>query len=285
MNILVSVNDHYLMPLLVMLTSLFEHCTGEISIWFMAKSTSEQAIQAVADFVTAHGARFHMLAVRDDFFSDMPTAKYISKETYYRLFAAQLLPTEMDRVLWLDADLVITGDISPLYNMPLGDHAVGGNGHTGAIYETEMLNCRSLGIEPDKYINAGVMLMQLSRWRRRNIRGEISAIISQGYPLNYADQDLVNLIFKEEIAYFPPEYNFRVRKICSDEDFQWARENASVLHYCGRMKPWMFTDMPLGDIWMSYYEKSPYSSRKLHRISSASLSRLVTRYGDQKDDN
>ena len=63
----------------------------------------------------------------------------------------------------------------------------------------------------------------------------------------------------------------------SVEELERARGEARIVHWCGKMKPWMFTDLPLADVWRSWYERSPFAGKKLRLISRAGLSRMAGR--------
>ena len=283
MNILVSVDDAYTMPLTVMLTSLFMHNDPEaITVWLLYTGLSDASRMQIAQLVENSGARMEQLLVDDSFFEGFPTASYISRETYLRLLSGDVLPRDTHRVLWLDADLVVTGSLRELYGTDFGKNALIACSYAGEIPKEIAEQCAALGIDPSGYINAGVMLINLDAWREADLRSEMLKVYSRGIPLKYADQDLVNCIFCGRIGYADPDvYNFKINRPLDEQALSAARDHARIIHFCGLMKPWMFSDIPLGDIWRSYYEQSPLRQTRLRLITRAGLSRFAAHAKDR----
>ncbi len=67
----------------------------------------------------AHHSQLHPLEVPDGLFTDAPVVRYYSRAMYYRLLAAELLPRELDRVLYLDPDILVIRPVRPLYETQL----------------------------------------------------------------------------------------------------------------------------------------------------------------------
>ena len=279
LHVLVSVSDGYRMPLSVMLTSLFaSNPASDITVWLLYADLSADARMQLRAQVEAAGAQLESIPVDDARFADYPTAPYITHETYLRLLSGNILPETLHRVLWLDADLVVRGSLRPLYDRPFGDAAVIACNHGLQMEEGMYRHCLELGLNPAAYVNAGVMLFNLDAWRAMDVLGRIERIVARGIPLKYADQDLVNIIFAEHMGLADEAvFNFRTNRDLPDDSLERARNEACIVHYCGKMKPWMFSDIPLGDIWREQYERSPYGGRPLRLISRAGLSRLAQR--------
>lgn len=278
MDILVSVNDAYAMQLAVALTSLFEtnEPTG-ITVWLLYMDLSEEKRRTLAELAETYGACLVQIEVDGSFFEGYPTAPYITQETYLRLLSGEVLPTDVKRVLWLDADLVVRKDLMPLYSADFAGHALIACAHGNDVPESMALYCAETGMNAGEYINAGVMLINLDVWRAIDMRAEIQRVTSENRVLKYADQDLVNLIFEGNIGFADADmYNFRTNRVLSDEDLRIARDDAAIIHYCGAFKkPWRLSDVPLGDVWREAYAKSPYGSKPLNLVSGEAFSRFV----------
>ena len=119
MNILVSCNDHYGMPLMVMLTSLLStnpcNAEKEHMVYMLEANLSDSMNERIADCVRRFHAGYERLHLPDDPFISAKTKPYISKETYYRLLAAEYLPKDIERILWLDGDIIVRKDIGLFY--------------------------------------------------------------------------------------------------------------------------------------------------------------------------
>ena len=103
----------------------------------------------------------HFISVPRELFEDFPETDRYPQEIYYRLAAPLLLPPELDRILYLDADIVVINPLGPLYRSDFE-----GNLFMACTHTRELLtraNSHRLGLEePVPYINTGVILMELN---------------------------------------------------------------------------------------------------------------------------
>ncbi len=170
-----------------------------------------------------------------------------SKPCLWRLALPDLLP-EVERLIYIDCDLVVLDDISKLYNQDLGDCPLGGIGERGGTSRPE------ISFIPENYINGGVMLWDLTAMRKENIP-EIWRKTYLEHPTWFAtlhDQDLVNYTSKGRIKLLPLNWNilradFRrmpVKGMYTVEDVMDALRNPGIAHFAGGHKPWCFWSLP-----------------------------------------
>lgn len=278
MNILVSSNDDYVMPLCVLLQSLFDTNPGSCDVWFLESGLSSDSRAVIDGLAARHGAAVTYVAVGDDEFAGLPTKKYISRETYFRLLAAQLLPASVDRVLWLDADMVVNGPIDGFYRTDFEGAAVVACPHGPAMRETIASDCELLGIDrPEQYFNAGVMLCNLAVWREMDVPGRIAQVAAQPRKMMFPGQDFTNLIFCGRVKTADWRiWNCMIHSVEPHEIPELAR-TAKIIHFVGSAKPWRFFDIPFADIWRSWYDKSPFADEPLRLTSHAKMRALYER--------
>ncbi len=271
MNLLVSANDTYVMPLTVLLSSVFETNREDLTVWFMWADLSEKNRTFFSDYIRSHGAKACFLPLGDAF-EGLPTKKYISRETYFRLLAASFLPSDTDRILWLDADMAVTGSLRPFYDTELSGAAVAACPHGAVMKPTMLENCERIGIRyPEQYFNAGVMLCNLRRWREMDIPEKIREILSVPREMKFPGQDLTNLLFNGEVKTEDWRiWNCMTHSILPD-DLPALRKTAKIVHYAGAAKPWIFSDLPFSDVWMDFYSRSPFGKTPLRRTSYARM--------------
>ena len=156
--------------------------------------------------------------------------------TFNRFTLPEYIPENADRCLWLDADLMIRGDISEFYSMDFEE-----NYFAGACEDTSN-PLERLGFSD--YINAGVLLMNLKRLRADNAFDRLWEFVldpSFDYPL--LDQDAINLVFRGQIKYVP-EYMWNRVPLHFGEgkdenpDFEKA-DQARIVHFLSKDKPWL----------------------------------------------
>ena len=202
---------------------------------------------------------------------------------FTRLFCAMLLPAEINRILYLDCDTVIIGDIAELDKVELYEKVVFGvKDCIGYPYK------KNIGLEnDDPYINAGVLLLNLVELRKINVKKIISEYMNKYEKfINYADQDLLNGAFKEKIGILQPKYNVMTIDVVHsykeiqtlryptnfylETEFKNAVNNPTIIHYTTNMRvirPWYSnSNHPLNSIFDHYIKLSPWSNIKLKKM-------------------
>ena len=175
------------------------------------------------------------------------------------MVSARYLPTSLDRVLYLDPDIVVNGDIRELYHLPMDRYYFAAASHTGPFITT--VSSLRLDMEEDSpYINSGVMLMNLKRLRAEQDYGEVFDFIKKRKPfLILPDQDIISSLYGSRIlALDTYRYNMTDRLFRQHSVFEknltldWVRKNSILIHYCGRNKPWKENDS--GQLGIFYQE-------------------------------
>ena len=278
-NFLISCNDAYAMPTEVMLTSLLTvNPQGSHTVYILESELSENAFRRIKSCAESLGARCRDLHIREDCFASSRTRSYISKETYYRLLAAKFLPQDLNRVLWLDSDMIIRDSIRELYDQPFEGKAVVACGYGAPMQELIGRNAQNLGMnDPEHYFNAGVMLINLPLWRENMTQNRIQEGMDriQGSDSLFPGQDLTNLLMDGSVRMEDyRRFNSMVHCISGAGDLQYALENAAVVHFSGEAKPWKFNDIHFADEWMQWYRKCFGENAHLKRMSYFRLKEL-----------
>ena len=173
-----------------------------------------------------------------------PTLGY-PKAIYYRIFAAKYLPHTLDRVLYLDPDLVVRKSLRALYELPMDAAFFAAASHIRAFLHR--FNELRLGMgEDDPYINSGVMLMNLEALRaKQDTQAVFDYMERHKGRLMLPDQDIISALYGQSIIPLDPiQYNmteklFTLHRFNGDGmTLDDVRQRSAVIHYCGRNKPW-----------------------------------------------
>lgn len=245
MNILVTLNNAYIRPLFVMLDSLYAHTPGAVDLYLLYSNVSEEHRGALQAYMAERGGRFFPVFVDEASFRDAPVFSYFSREMYYRFLCGALLPPTEERALYLDPDILIRGDVRPLYETDFqGKSLVGvsdyGVNHLIAGKKT------AIGLPEDyDYVNSGVLLFNLNKMRAEFSVERFTQLLEENCErLSYPDQDAMNLYFQNDILRAPRIYNFNTGYgTPSNMLLYWLRlrrdtENPVIVHYMGGLKPW-----------------------------------------------
>lgn len=246
MNILVTLDENYVPYLNVMLFSLIEKNPDEgINLYVLHTSIRDEVMSGTRRIIGKNGT-LNMLCANEAALSDAPTTSRYPKEIYYRIFAAKYLPKELDRVLYLDPDVIINGSLAELYSMDMGEAFYAAASHTESAVMQKVNKLRLDMEEESPYINSGVMLMNLERLRAEQNTDEVFSYIEKRKKLLILpDQDIISSLYGGRILQLDTfRYNMTERLFMMKAPFEkelnlsWVRENSVIIHYCGRNKPW-----------------------------------------------
>lgn len=247
MNIVITVDDNYIRPALVMLESLFEHNNPDIHIYLLHSNVCDENLKRLAAHIGRLGGRFSDIRVPAELFEGAAVTKYFTKEMYYRLLIPRLLPDE-ERALYLDPDIIIFRSIEEFYRSDFdGSLMIAVPDYLGDVYYPERK--KNLGLESRyKYINSGVILFNIAPMNECFSIDDMFRFMDEcGLTLEFPDQDLINVYFKDRIKYAPREYNFTTEYVSTGDFLRYVfspryrrseRERAVIAHYMGKCKPW-----------------------------------------------
>lgn len=250
MHILVTLNAAYLKPLRVMLASLFyNNAHRRFTIHLMHSSLTESEVAELAGWVGERGHRLEQVMVDKDCFCDAPVLFHYTVEMYYRLLAWKFLPGDLDRILYLDPDILVLNPVDPLDELDMDGYLFAAASHD-IISINEINRIRLTPYKIDAYYNSGVLLMNLALQRERiserDIFDFVDTIKKQRSKLIMPDQDIINMKFNREIKSLDEKiYNYDARyyqyyKLMSggECDMDFVIRNTIFLHFCGKKKPW-----------------------------------------------
>lgn len=246
-NILVTLNSTYLRPLKVMLQSLFlnnPHRT--FKVFMMHTDIKTEEFHSLEQFVQANGSELVNIQVDGKHFEEAPILKHYTKEMYYRLLAFKFLPKEMDRILYLDPDILVLNSIDEIYELDLGEHLYAAACHDKTSIK-EINQIRLSPYEIDAYYNSGVLLMNLKEQRKVIKEEDIFKFVEENkQKLILPDQDVLNALYSKSIKKLEETiYNYDARffsyyKLISNGklDMDYVIHHTVFLHFCGKKKPW-----------------------------------------------
>ena len=248
--ILVTLDALYLRPLCVMLRSLAARTPErDFRVFVLHSSLTPADLDAVRRAIEGCRMTLEEIRVSGGGLDGAPTTDRYPREMYYRIFAAQVLPPELDRVLYLDPDVLAINPVEKLYATPMGDALFAACSHVHA--SLRKLNELRLGMKKDApHINSGVMLLNLSRLRREQRPETVQEWLAEHKSLFLPDQDVISTLYGDRILLLDAlQYNLgekfylscRLRPRSVGEgrpDLAWVRQNTVLIHYCGRNKPW-----------------------------------------------
>lgn len=267
MNILVTLNANYTRPLKVMLKSLFINSGEEqFHIYLMHSSLNRKEIASIKEHIEREGHHLTVINVKDHYFEDAPIIKHYTKEMYYRLLAHQFLPTKVEKILYLDPDILVINEIKTLYEYDISSYLFAAAEHERTSVK-EVNKWRLMPYEIEGYYNSGVMLMNLPLLREKVKEQEIYEFVRLNRKkLILPDQDIINALYGKYILpideirynYDPRFYLYYKLKSNGKYDLNYIMHHTSIIHFCGKKKPWHDNYSGRFHALYKHYERKAY---------------------------
>lgn len=257
MNVVYASNDNYARHLATSMISLFDRNRDmdEIVVYILSVGMSQEYqdhLRAIADQYHRQVQVIEINDIEKRFDHAIDTGGF-DVSTMSRLFIGQLLPEQVERVLYLDCDTVVVQSLKKMWSMDLQGRVL------AAVMEPTIYETVKEAIDLDRdapYYNAGVLLVDLKRWRETAVQKRILDFYrSKGGQLFACDQDAINGTLKEEILSMVPRYNFFTNyryfryenlvkhadwyRVVSNEAFRTAKRHPAIIHYMGDERPWI----------------------------------------------
>ncbi len=177
---------------------------------------------------------------------------HISRSAYIRLLLTELLPIDVERVIYLDSDVLCLGSLVQLqhYFNAMGNFLV-----AAVLDEENEREKKRLNLV--QYVNSGILLINLEGWRKEEVLNKFLVCVQRaGRYLKYHDQDIINLVLNERIFILPKRWNWQLPVIyCSKKSRESVFKNACILHFVSEKKPWYRCGRSSWSyVWQSYYE-------------------------------
>jgi lipopolysaccharide biosynthesis glycosyltransferase len=273
-DIAFCVDKRNLPQLAVVIDSILEHLGPGDPLTFHIVYDGEPD-RSVARFAGRSAGRHRIRIVQAQHpFGVLPMFDHVTAAALLRLQLGKLLP-DTDRVLYLDADMLVLRDLRPLLATELGNSAAAAvvdYGLHAATHHERQLGADDhrrhvrevLGWDPDAYtyVNAGLLLLDLATLRRENFDERATQLVlDDPGRFRWRDQDAVNLLLAGRIRLMDPRWNALVWHLEREERRHFAhpaervvaalqRRDPWILHLTGSYKPWLrLVDLPAYRLW------------------------------------
>jgi lipopolysaccharide biosynthesis glycosyltransferase len=275
----------YAMPLATTLRSLTESNLGgwplEISV--LADGLSDSVRQRICDSLPELSARITWFSTDSRQYAELHTSAYISKVTFARLQIPSTL-ADATRALYLDADTLVLNDLGPLWQTNLG------GAYLGAVVDS--LDSRVKGADPRvagvprvrDYFNAGVLLIDLDRWRRDRVSERAVEYLFRFPNTPFADQDALNVACDGCWKQLDPHWNFQDPGTTRIDALPPDRRPA-IVHFITVDKPWDAASLHVNAAFYDAYRARTRFARGLGgrlRDAYRMLRRRLERFVDRK---
>ena len=262
-SVALATDSNYIAPTLVAIKSIVLKSSEnyDYSIYVLSDKPLSVVEKRLLLSLTRKRANIHILfiTVGDKIgsvqLSNNGFTKGITQATYFRFLLPSLLK-DQDKIIYMDADAIALDDIGKIYSYNLEGCYVGG-ARDIVGYQDKENRCKELQIDDlDQYVNAGVLLMDLKKWRE-NALAETMLEMAAKQSFTYNDQDIINSVCYGKIKCLPCKCNAIVEYLNDPQqiskqlgiDYSEECKKPIILHYAGRAKPWYSKKGRYAPLW------------------------------------
>ena len=285
-NLLITIDRNYILPSIIMIDSYKKSHPQIYTEVFIAHSAlTENDINFISSATQTDYLHVSSIYITEKWFTDTPVIERLPQESFFRLMAFQYLPRDMERCLYIDPDVYINNNLLPLYNLDMGSNYIVAASHLRGLHNK--INILRLGMkETPRYINSGVMLMNLHQIRKDFTVNKITDSLDiYSHLLLLGDQDLINIIFDGKI-YLVDEtiYNLDEKTVKKNKhkiDKSYITNKTVIIHYNGKYKPWLKGYKGILDRYYPYIENKATMPKRKIRLQIKSVIDIVTSFDNK----
>lgn len=271
-NIALCTDIYYMMACGPCVISIFEHHKNTpCHIYVVYKELLENDKNALKEIARRYGQELTLVPIDSAVFMNLKVNDRFRESIYYRLLLPNLLP-DLDKIIYLDCDIVLNGSLEEFWNVDIDGYAC------GVVEDQEsddIILHNRIGVY-DTYFNSGVILFNMDYWRKNNVLEDVvNYIYDNPEKCIYPDQDAMNAILHGKVKFCPYGYNFQ--DLWHTTEYRWIRLHNSkfkevdrwkdrpvVVHFAGDNKPW-FADTchPFKQYYLDCLAKTPWKLPKV----------------------
>lgn len=234
--------------------------------------------ERLTNIANRYGSRVVFFTISKEQTENMPVHRedqpvHITKSAYNRLFAASMLPKEVEKIIYFDGDIIVRKSLRSLWETDIEGYAVGVVHDMG---EMEHLRSKRLPYDTkDGYFNSGVLLINVKYWREHNSMQLFNDIVEKYQNvLTMHDQDVLNIAFHDKKKWLPITYNMQngflykkqerwnVQGI--EDEINIAKHDPVIVHFSTWDKPWKLECYhPYCKDWRKYFFCSVWNKDRL----------------------
>lgn len=198
-----------------------------------------------------------------DEFADFPSFSQYSSAIFTRLLIAGTLYGVVDKVLYLDADIVCQGSIAELTAIDIDDCVVAAVGDVGTIAAKQVA---TLQLSNEHYFNSGVLYINVENWMARDVWHQaVKAIFASNKKFSFPDQDALNIVLDGRAKMIDAKFNWMYDLFSETASNRKIAKEAVFVHFVGRLKPWHnWCCNPSNNLFLTYLALSPWADVTLY---------------------
>lgn len=292
MHIVLASDNNYVEFVAVVITSALANNDDNITFHLLSNGISDVTIQQLKRHIPADRGALQIYDIsnlKERLQIEVPNTIAIS--SYARLFLASILPQNIDKVLYVDCDVVIADNLDGLWQTDLQGDYIAGVLDTLPNNESK----EKVGLpENEPYFNSGVLLINLHQWRKDNLQQQfIDFLFAHNGHVHHHDQGIINGVCKGKIKILHPQYNCTTNYFShpysllqktntpfySQKEVEEATQNPAIIHFTEGFynRPWIENSLhPLASVYQHYHDMTEWANTPLRKDKRTTLVKCLS---------
>lgn len=260
-NVCISSDDKYSKYAGVLIASILHNAKSEdyLNFYILDNEITQENQTLVNSLKKIKDCSINFIKVDENDFSEYKKVKthdYITINTYYRLKLATILP-EVDKIIYLDCDMVVNCSLEELFNFDLKDNCAGG----ALDIAYRRMNRKTKLPFNNRYINAGMLLLDLKKIRENGMEEKFSTYaVEHAHEIFCGDQEIINVVLMNNISAIPPKWNVQVSNFSNRSNYT---KHPCIIHYVSYQKPWIYASWNyFNELYLKYQQMTPWALKE-----------------------
>jgi lipopolysaccharide biosynthesis glycosyltransferase len=229
-QLVVCTDNNFIAHTATLLQSVKQHTSMAVNVHLFAQLNSTESSKIAS--LNSESFRIHIEENLPDY-SDLPISEVfrnrLSQSAFWRIAIPDIL-VKYEKALYLDSDMIAVGDIAPLWRFDVSNVAA-------AVVSDSLLTPKrpwvNLEMPNEHYFNSGMMLMNLTKWRRDDLTAKTLRLVKENPDWPYNDQHALNVALNNDVKFVPKEWNVQTQCLLNTPTIE-----PIIVHFTGFEKPW-----------------------------------------------
>lgn len=269
-SVIFITDNNYVVQTAIAITSIITNKMPEtdLNINILTNDLDENNIDLLKSLSTK-GAQINIISASDKIlqFKDIIQERHVTYTALLKFYIPEIFKN-LDKILYLDSDVIIQTDLSEFYNHNIHDY------YTECVLDIQTYNkkhLKKINYPHEKYFNSGVLLLNLSKMRQDNVTEKLINHKLNAKVYDFMDQDTLNFILGSKSKFISYKYNFlpimlyrynfeQLNEFFGEkmpQDVKSLYESCCIIHLGGKEKPWTYDIKYLSEIYRKYWDLSP----------------------------
>lgn len=277
-NIVLATDKNYAQHAAVAITSILCNTAhpSNIHFYIIDDNIDDDNKNKLQYTVRKFNSNINFVNISENSLNQVFVSGSITRAAYFRLTIPNILPKSVNKVIYLDCDLIVLGDIINLWNLDMCQKPIAATADFGILSSNNKCHEKKVNLNWKKeysYFNSGVLLINVMLWRKNNYANKLIELV-QTHKFRHHDQDALNYLFMNNWTpiplywnVIPPVFNMNLSIIKNKK----MRQNAlnalnhiSIIHYAGGYKPWEYQIYEgFNEKYYEYLGKTEYKNAKM----------------------